>query len=176
LLIITNRDRAQVFPTYEVFSRMQLFTICISMRNEMIALKGGIKDKDKKEEREILWKGGSKTKTKRRKGKFYETTMKRLALCLELQSRSIIFIVLSSLFLEVPFSLLQTLPWSCKYQCTIKKLLKVASGLMYFVVYLLVNIIQIHYYVSNNYLWKERYFFLLFFKFNFYYRFLITAE
>jgi hypothetical protein len=34
LLNITNRDRTQVFPTYEVFSRMQLFTICISMRNE----------------------------------------------------------------------------------------------------------------------------------------------
>jgi hypothetical protein len=30
------RDGTQIFPTYEVFSRIQLFTMCISMRNEMI--------------------------------------------------------------------------------------------------------------------------------------------
>jgi hypothetical protein len=38
VLNITNRDRTQVFPTYEVFCRIQLFTICISMRNERCGL------------------------------------------------------------------------------------------------------------------------------------------
>jgi len=33
---MTNRDRTQVFPTEAVYSRIQLITLCISMRNEMI--------------------------------------------------------------------------------------------------------------------------------------------
>jgi hypothetical protein len=36
LTFLTNRDRTQVSPTYEVFSRIHLFTIYSSMRNEMI--------------------------------------------------------------------------------------------------------------------------------------------
>jgi hypothetical protein len=36
LTFLTNRDRTQVSPTYEVFSRIHLFTIYSCMRNEMI--------------------------------------------------------------------------------------------------------------------------------------------